>query len=130
MHCCQLDNSIYNSTPSWHIFSILLLHHNSSHSLHASAVLLRQVQTLLLCAELSLSFVSNTSHIIGGEPISVLLLASIVGSSLVEQYIVILLLGIAMARADNTFALWAPRFIASRAAGRMIYPILGAEVLS
>ena len=101
---------------------LLLLHHNSSHSLHASAVLLRQVQTLLL-QSISLSFVSNTSLIIGGEPISVLLLASIAGSSLVEQYIVILLL-----RADNACTLYGPTLY-SRVVGRMIYPGGGGSVL-
>ncbi len=39
---------------------------------HASAVLLRQVQTLLL-QSISLSFVSYTSLVISGEPISVTL---------------------------------------------------------
>ena len=85
-----------NTSLSWHIFSqysvlLLLLHHLFCACHACSAVFLRQVQTLLL-QSISLSFVLYTSLIIFEQPISVLFLVSIAGSSLVEQCVIILLL--------------------------------------
>ena len=70
----HLQTSVFCSSP---------LIYFTTYSVHASAVFLRQVQTLLL-QSISLSFVLYTSLIIVEQPISVLFLASIAGSSLVE----------------------------------------------